>query len=535
MVDARRILLVGLSSVLVLASAGALFAQQAEEPSPNTVKAREAPKAERGPAEVEAKPATEAAKAPDASDLPASKREVEPPGPFRIPDDLPESSKAVPFPNPARFVVIDLHSEVSLGMASFVERVIGRLSPGDILVLDIKTFGGRVDAAVRIRDALLDARSQHGAWTLAYVHPRAISAGALITFATDIIVVSPGATMGAATPVTIQSGEMKPTDEKVVSYMRKEMRATAEARGRNGDIAEAMVDRDREVDGLNDKGKLLTLDGTQALSWKIASFEAIDLPTLIEKLGYGPDSGRTYSVKKVNWSWAEKLAGWLSGSMLSGLLMTIGMLGIMIGLYTGGNPIPLAVGGICLALFFFGHHVVDLVGIEELLLFVLGAGLIVFELLIPGHVLPGVAGVLLIVASLIMGLVDLDTVPLSVQWEEGWISRALATVFGSILATAVLTYAAFRMLPESKYVRKLLLPTAIQGRSTDGTEEELAGLVGEVGEAVSHLRPSGKVKVAGRRYDAVAERGYVEAGQPVKVLRTRGFSIVVTALKEDVS
>jgi len=534
MLDSRRIVLVGLSSVLVLASGSALFAQKAEEPAPERVKAPEAAKAE--PVAEKATPGADSAK-PDAppGDLPASKRAVEPPGPFRIPDDLPEASRGEPFPNPARFVVIELHSEVSLGMASFVERVVGNLSRGDILVLDIKTFGGRVDAAVRIRDALLNARSEHGAWTLAYIHPRAISAGALIAFANDIIAVAPGATMGAATPVTVESGEMKPTDEKVVSYMRKEMRATAEARGRNGDIAEAMVDRDREVDGLNDKGKLLTLDGTQALEWKIASFEAINLQAVIDKLGYGPDSGRTYTIKRVDWSWAETLAGWLSGSMLSGLLMTIGMLGIMIGLYTGGNPVPLVVGGVCLALFFFGHHVVDLVGIEELLVFVVGAGLIIFELLVPGHVLPGVFGVILIVASLIMGLVELDTVPFAIQWREGWITRALATVFGSILATAVLTYAAFRMLPESQYVRKLLLPTAIKGRSTDKTEPELAALVGEVGEAVTHLRPSGKVKIAGRRYDAVAEYGYVEAGKPVKVLRTKAFSIVVTALKEDAS
>ena len=464
---------------------------------------------------------------------PASQMEVDLPGPFRIPEDLHESSRDIPLPANARFVVVELHTEVSLGMASFVERTIGELDEGDILVLDINTFGGRVDAAVRIRDALLEARSKHQAWTIAYIHPRAISAGALISYATDIIVVAPGATIGAATPVTISTGEMKPTDEKVVSYMRKELRSTAEARGRDGDIAEAMVDSYFAVPGLSDKGKLLTLDGNEALSWKVASFEAIDFDALVNKLGYGPDSGRTYSVDRVEWSWAEDLAGWLTGSALSGLLMTIGMLGIMIGLYTGGNPIPLVVGGVCLGLFFFGHHVVNLAGLEEMLIFMLGAGLIIFEIVVPGHILPGAIGVLLIVGSLVMGLVDTETVPLSIQWEEGWITRALATVFGSILATAVLTYAAFRVLPESRYVRQFLLPSSIEGRATDNIDADNRGVVGEVGVVVSDLRPSGKVEVAGRRYDAVAEHGFVSAGAAVKVLRAQGFSVVVGEIEEE--
>lgn len=108
-----------------------------------------------------------------------------------------------------------------------------------------------------------------------WVNPRAISAGALISFACDVIAVAPGATLGAATPVQLgEGGEMKAVAEKVVSYMRKEMRATAEAKGRRGDIAEAMVDADAEVPGLDEQGKLLTLDGAQALAWGVAEVQA---------------------------------------------------------------------------------------------------------------------------------------------------------------------------------------------------------------------------------------------------------------------
>lgn len=458
-----------------------------------------------------------------ASELPASKRPAKKPGAFPVPAKLPAH---------ARFVLVDLHEEVSLGMAAFVKRVVGTLEADDILVLDINTFGGRVDAAVQIRDALLGARERR-AWTVAYVHPRAISAGALISYACDLIIVAPGSTMGAATPISVEGGKAKAVGEKYVSYMRQEMHATAQARGRDGLIAEAMVDADVEVDGLIDKGKLLTLNGQSALQWRVASFEADNLDALIARLGYD-GTKRTYTTKTMKWSWAEKFAGWLSSSMISGLLMTIGMLGLMIGLYTGGNPLPLALGGVCLAMFFFGHHVVNLAGIEELVLFALGLGLILFEVTVPGHILPGIVGLVLVVGSLVMGLINVDTVPVAIQWNEGWITRALATVFGSILATTMLMYATFKILPETKFGKSLALPAVIDGRATDGVDAENEAIVGLEGEAVTELRPSGKVKVAGKRYEAISRQGYIAAGEPIKVTGTRGFSVVVAKLEHPI-
>ncbi len=551
------------------------------------------------------------AKAATATDEAASNTPAEPgPGPKALPDNLPAQ---------AHIIVAPLHEEVSLGMAAFIERLVDDLNPDDILLLDINTFGGRVDAAVRIRDALLSAR-QKQALTIAYVHPRAISAGALISFATDVIVVASGATMGAATPVTVQGGQMAPVEEKTVSYMRQEMRATAEARDRNGDIAEAMVDADIELPGLSASGKLLTLDGNQALEWGVASFEAETFDDLLIGLGYtrveshpaaaetgdpapaetapaantapaadtapaaeaddpaqqpaaatadkpadttaGDAQGaqdpadaagdaaaptRTATVAHATWSWAEELSALLTGSMLSGLLMSIGMLGIMIGLYTGGSPVPLAVGGTCLLLFFFGHHVVALVGIEEVLLFGLGAVLIGVEIFAPGYIVPGVIGGALVLTSLAMGLVEFEHVPFTVQWQAGWVTAALAVVFGSIAATLVVGFGAVRYLPETSLGRRFVLEAAITGRATDplthahdvtspdGADAPAtrASAIGQRGVAASDLRPAGKVTVAGQRYDAVAEYGFIAAGSTVEVRRERGFSLVVRATEED--
>lgn len=133
-----------------------------------------------------------------------------------------------PIPKTGPVTVIQIDKVVDLGLAPFIDRITSAGEPGDLLVLDINTLGGRIDAAIMIRDALLHTEAR----TVCWVHPRAISAGALIALACDVIAVAPGATLGAATPVQIgPSGEMTPVEAKVVSFMRSEMRATALAKG----------------------------------------------------------------------------------------------------------------------------------------------------------------------------------------------------------------------------------------------------------------------------------------------------------------
>jgi membrane-bound serine protease (ClpP class) len=135
---------------------------------------------------------------------------------------------------------------IDLGLAKHVERGLAEAARAGAraVILDVNTHGGRLDAAVLIRDALLQSRVE----TVAFVNPRAISAGALISLAATRLVMADGATIGAATPVQAGGGEgATPVGEKTVSYVRKEFRATAEQRGRPPLLAEAMVDADVEI------------------------------------------------------------------------------------------------------------------------------------------------------------------------------------------------------------------------------------------------------------------------------------------------
>jgi len=169
-----------------------------------------------------------------------------------------------------------------------------------VLILEIDTFGGRLDAAVRIKDKLVDTKIN----TISFVNKKAISAGALISLATKHIVMAPGSTIGAATPVKLTYWDEKPASEKVISYFRKEMKSTAEVGNHPGDIAAAMVDPDLQIAGVVEKGKLLTLTTKEAIHLKVAEFEVKDLGELYHKFQL---EGVVIENRPIPWT--EKVSG----------------------------------------------------------------------------------------------------------------------------------------------------------------------------------------------------------------------------------
>ena len=168
-----------------------------------------------------------------------------------------------------------------------------------------------------IRDDLLRARVR----TVAFVNKRAISAGALISLASERIAMAEGGTIGAATPVQMgdPGGEARPVTEKTVSYMRKEFRATAESRKRPPLVAEAMVDADVEIPGVIAKGKLLTLTTDEALKLKVVDVRADDLEAVLARLGLAGAE-----IRRATPTLAENVVRFLTHPVVSSLLMTWG-------------------------------------------------------------------------------------------------------------------------------------------------------------------------------------------------------------------
>ena len=134
---------------------------------------------------------------------------------------------------------IPIQGTIDLGLPPYISRELKEAQESGALavIFDIDTFGGRVDAATQIKDAILDS----DLLTIAFINRRAISAGALISLSCEKIYMTGGASIGAATAVDMSG---KKGSEKVISYMREEMASTAEKRNRSTEIARGMVDED---------------------------------------------------------------------------------------------------------------------------------------------------------------------------------------------------------------------------------------------------------------------------------------------------
>ena len=413
--------------------------------------------------------------------------------------------------------VAPIEGIIDLGLAPFVQRVLDEVADAGAaaVVLEINTFGGRVDAAVQIRDALLNARVR----TVAFVNKRAISAGALIALAAEELVMAGGGTIGAATPVQLgQPGTAaKPAEEKTVSYVRKEFRATAESRKRPPLLAEAMVDADVEIPGVIEKGKLLTLTTEEALKHKLADLRADTLESALEQLGLGGAE-----VRRASPNWAEHLVRFLTHPVVSSLLMTIGMLGIILALRTGGFGVTGGVGVASLALFFWGHWLVQLAGWEELLLAGIGVILLALEILvIPGFGFAGVLGIVAILAALVLSLVGTGD-------RSEIILMAAGRVVFSLLIALIASLVLLRFLPRLPFGRRLILETGLgSGHNYGSAPDSDRRWLGKKGRASSTLRPAGVAEIEGERVDVVSDGELIDAGQLIEVTRVDGNRIVV--------
>lgn len=421
---------------------------------------------------------------------------------------------------PAIVYVAPVDGIIDLGLAPFVQRVLNEATEAGAaaVILEINTFGGRVDAAVQIRDALLNSRVR----TVAFVNRRAISAGALISLAAETIVMTGGATLGAATPV--QAGapgaETQPVSEKSVSYVRKEFAATAESRRRPVAIAEAMVDTDVAIKGLIEKGKLLTLTTEEALKHKVAELRADTLDDALAKLGLAGAE-----VRRAAPNWAENVVRFLTHPVVSSLLITVAMLGIIIELRTPGFGVPGAVGVSSLGLFFWGHWLVQLAGFEELLLVGAGVILLALELLVvPGFGIVGILGIIAIVASLVLSMIGPGAAPTFVLAA---VTRVVLSVALALLASLLL----LRLLPRLPFGRRLILQRGLSsGEGYASAPESDARLLGKTGLTSSPLRPAGIAEIDGQRVDVVSEGELIDAGQPIEVIRVDGNRIVVRGI-----
>ncbi|WP_412060454.1 NfeD family protein [Rubrivirga sp. IMCC45206] len=410
---------------------------------------------------------------------------------------------------------VTIDGMIDNALASYVDRALADAADADaaVVVFRIDTFGGLLDAADQIRKSILSSEVP----TVAVIDRNAASAGALIAYANDRIVFVPGASMGAATAVN-QTGEYAP--EKIQSYTRGLMRATAEATGRDPRIAEAMVDERLSIPGVVEEGTLLTVSSDEALALGIADAVLPSTDAVVDALGLADREQTPHAATR-----AEQVLRFLGSPVLASLLLMMMMGGLYFEIQTPGVGFAGAVALVGAALFFAPHYLLGLVESWEIALFAVGVGLLLVEVFVtPGFGVFGIAGLVLVLGALLVALVP--NVGFKFP-DDGEIARATTTLAAALVLLVLFTMSLGRMLPRSERLNRLVLAPELSAAEGYTSADLGADLVGRTGTALTGLRPSGTVEVDGRRVDVVSEGGFVSAGAAVEVVRARGAVVVV--------
>ena len=367
----------------------------------------------------------------------------------------------------------------------------------------------------------------------AFVDNNAASAGALIAIACDSIYMRSSASMGAATVVN-ETGAAMP--DKYQSYMRATMRATAEAHGkdstgnwrRNPLIAEAMVDERIVVPHLCDSGKVLTLTASEAIAQRYCEGTVESVDELIAQQLHRD----RYTLEQFEPSLFDEIAGFLTNPALQAILVTLIFGGIFMELKTPGVGLPAAVACTAAVLYFAPLYLDGLAANWEILIFVVGVILLIFEIfVIPGFGIAGISGFTLIFAALVLALVG--NVNFDFEFVPGReIGRGLITVSAGFIIYFVLLLLFFKKLTSKGPIGRLALNSA-QNKDEGyiGVPPELQQYIGQTGEAATILRPSGKVVIDGTQFDAVALHGYIEQGATVRVVKYENAQLYVVEVK----
>ncbi|KIL75353.1 hypothetical protein SD77_2113 [Bacillus badius] len=400
--------------------------------------------------------------------------------------------------------VVPVHHEVEKGLYAFMERSFEEAAENgaQLIVLDIHTPGGAVDAAGEI-GKLLDETDIR---TVAFINDRALSAGAFISLHTDAIYMVPNGQIGAAAIID-QQGNM--ADKKAQSYWRSAMKSAAQTNGLDPKYAIAMADPEVNLPEYGaGKGELLTFSAKEALETGYSKATVRELKQVLqhEKAGEA-------QVIEVEESWAEKVARFVTNPIVVPILLSLASLGLVLELYSPGFGLPGSVGLASLLLFFYGHLVAGLAGYESVLLFIIGAVLVVAELFLPG----GIAGILGFSALAGSILLAGDNVK--------WMGVSLVIAMAISITAMILMVKVFGK--KMKFFKKMILNDATNTESGYVSNVNRSELLGKTGITKTPFRPSGTMMMEKERIDAVSEGGFIAPGKEVVVVKVEGARIVV--------
>ena len=385
----------------------------------------------------------------------------------------------------------------------------------DIVIIEMDTYGGAVNDADDIRTRILDFEKPIYVW----INKDAASAGALISIACDSIYMSSGASIGAATVVT---GDGAQAPDKYQSYMRSIMRSTAEAKGRNPQIAEAMVDEDIKVDSISQEGKVITFSTKEAIEYGFCDAELNSVDEIMQRQRI-----ENYEITKFELGSAENIISIFLNPIISSILILLIMGGLYFELQTPGVGFPIIASIIALILYLTPYYLNGVAENWEIVLFFLGIILIIVEVfVIPGFGIFGVSGLIISISSLILIMLNNDMFDFTFVVSRDIMNASLSVLI-SVFAFGILILFGGLKFTDSK---------AFKNISLDETQDTSMGyisnkypdsLVGKIGKAFTVLRPSGKIIIDEEIYDATSLSGFIEKNSKVKVVNNEGGSLKV--------
>ncbi len=483
--------------------------------------------------------------------------------------ELPLESMREPLRNKADAVprVIAVDGVIDRVLGEFVQREVrNAVANGcNVLVLKIDSPGGDKDVAEHLALTLSEIDSTK-ITTVAWIPKGAWSGGALIAFGCDKILMHPDAQIGDIGVITLTEpgGQFERAPEKIVSPFLQFAAILAKRKNRPPALLQAMIDKDLEVfqvtnkaDGRvtymseveiqaaneewiqgpmvpeSRKGILLTVHGERAHELQLADAPCHDEDELRSRLGI---SGKA-NLTPVASTWVDTLIAVLNSGVGGFLLITLGIICVYIELHLPSGFFAI-LATVFFALFFWSRFLGGTAGTLELILFILGIGLLALEIfVIPGFGVFGVSGILLTMASLILASHTFSGMTATESFEESMSS--LGSLAGAMVTVIAVAAVLNRFLPTIPFLNRLILtPPGYAPAEADGPilrTSLLAGHasqptpvdVGATGVTASALRPSGKAMFGDKYLDVVSDGAYIDHGTAIEVIRIAGNRIIV--------
>lgn len=379
----------------------------------------------------------------------------------------------------------------------------------DIVLVEMSTYGGLLESADSIRSKILDCPIP----VYVFINHNAASAGALIAIACDSIYMTTGSSIGAATVVD-QAGQVVP--DKYQSYMRAMMRSTAEATGRDPNIAQAMVDPRIKIEGVIDSGSVLTFTASEALKYGYCQGIVENTGDVMHHAGI-----KNYEIIEQEITPMDTIINFLVNPIVSGILIMIIIAGIYFEFQTPGIGFALIAAIVAALLYFAPLYLEGLAAHWEILIFIIGVALIAVEIFaIPGFGVTGITGIVLVVTGLtlsLIGNVGFDFTEVNSDKIVSSFFLVIISILISIIASFFITKSLFT---KNRFFGSLALETV--AKSSEGfssSDKDYQAMLGKRGIAHTILRPAGKVRIGEDVFDATALTSYIEKGEKIEVVK----------------